>query len=336
MFKKILFFCLLALLVTGLVVCKKKSPPKEETRKALREGAETVKTDVMNNTGGRALMGSSDIFIYLPLSFGSKKLSLLRALIGDKKTIARQALILLNSSGPWDTLEGTWNWNPNTYQWEHSKRTPDNSILFEWQWYDSTVARNRYCLVTFSNYDWKKINGEWAILKLKVDLQVDDTTYFLLDLKEVRYGSTVSDVRLIDVSLTVVNIKFTFKFDYTTPPTANFTFRFEFTNDNPWYQITFRVKDNTPPFGDSVIAQSGTYTDYKDWRVSVTLQEPDKDRIQLISGDISKKGAHAADIKSEKRYKEGYPYLYVWIEYPDGTKETPEELFGDLFPQSMK
>lgn len=335
MFKRVLFFCLIGFLVTGSVVCKKKPPTKDETRNALREAPVTINTDVLNNLGTQALTGSGDVLSNLPL-FSTKKLNMLKVLTSGKKAIPRIALRLLNSNGPWDTLAGKWRWNQTNYQWEHYSNTPSDSILFEWVFTDTSMQTHN-CLLAFSNYDWTTVGGEDALTKLRVDLRVDNTSYFLLDLKEVKYGTTVEDVRKIDISLTVLNYKFTFVFDYTSPPKADLSFRFEITNNKPWYQIAAQLKDPTAPFGDSVIAQNGTYTDYNGWKVAVTFAEPDTDGIQLVEGEISKSGAHAATIKSEKRYNEyNYPYLYIWLEYPDGTKETPEELFGDLFPQGKK
>jgi len=333
MLKRVLFLCLAVFLLAGMVVCKKKPPSKEETRNALREGAETVNTDVLNNTGGKALIGSSDILNNLPIMVG-KKASMLRSLAGGKKEIPRFVLGLLNNSGPWDTLAGKWRWNATLYQWEHYSTTPTDSILFEWVWVDSALQSHN-CLLALSNYRWTVVGGEDALTKLMVDLRVDNTIYFLLNLKEVRYGNEIEDIRKVDVELTAVSVKFTFVFDYTSPPDIDFTFRLAIVNDRPWYQIKLGAKDNTPPM-DSVVVTDATYDDYNGWKVKIDFAEPDSDGIQLIEGEVTKSGAHAAWIKSEKRYENGYPYLYVWLEYPDGTKETPDELFADLFPQESK
>lgn len=335
MFRKVILFSLLAILLTGLIVCKKKTPTKDETRAALREGVETINSDIMNNTGGIALNGSMDILQSLPLGFGSKKSQMLKALAVGKKAIPRLVLTTLNASGPWDTLAGKWRWNASTYQWEHYSNTPSDSILFEWVWVDSALQSHN-CLLAFSNYVWTQIGGEDALTKLLVDFRVDNTSYFLLNLKEVRYGNEVDDIRKVDVELTVVGIKFTFVFDYTSPPNINFTFRLAIVNDRPWYQIKLGAKDNAPPL-DSVIIADATYDDYNGWKVKVDFAEPDSDGIQLVEGQVTKSGAHAAWIKSEKKYDEyNYPYLYVWIEYPDNTTEDFEQLFADLFPQGTK
>ncbi|MEO0093524.1 MAG: hypothetical protein ABIK67_04640, partial [candidate division WOR-3 bacterium] len=153
MFRKVIHFSLLAIFVTSLVVCKKKMPTKDETRAALREGAETINTDVLNNTGGKALIGSMNILQSLPLGFGSKKSEMLKVLAGGKKAIPRLVLTTLNATGPWDTLAGKWRWNASTSQWEHYSTVPADSILFSWLWVDSAMVQHN-CLLALSNYQW--------------------------------------------------------------------------------------------------------------------------------------------------------------------------------------
>ncbi|MCX8029911.1 MAG: hypothetical protein N2712_07960 [Brevinematales bacterium] len=330
MSKKYLFVFFIVLLITGLIVCKKKIPTTNETRAALRECVQKINTDVLNNKGGLALQGSVDILEEIPL-INKKKIKLTKMLRVEKKEIPRVALLILNKSTPWDTFAGKWRWNQTNQQWEHYSTTPNNAIIFEWVWTDS-LSQVHDCVISISEYQFGVVGGEDVLTKVKVDLKVDNTTYFLVDLKEIRYGTTSEDIRKVDMSIKAVNIKFTFNFDYTSVPTTNFLLRFEYTNDKPWYQIKFKAKDNTPPFGDEVIAQNGTYTDYNKWQISVNFQEPDNDGIQLVSGEITKKGALAATIKSEKRFNDGNPYLYVWLVYADGTTETPEQLFADIFP----
>lgn len=331
MSKKVLFVLILTFLVVGVVVCKKKIPSRDETRAALREAALKIESDVINNKGGLAIQNSWDILEEIPL-FNKKKINMLKLLVSGKKELPRTALMILNSSTPWDSFVGKWRWNQTSQQWEHYSNTPTNAILFEWVWTDS-LSQAHNCVITVSDYRFAKIGGQDVITKVKIDLKVDNTSYYIVELKEVSYGNNAEDIRKIDVSITVINIKFSFNFDYTSVPTVNFLVRFEFTNDKPWYQVTFKAKDNTPPFGDEVIAQNVIYTDYNKWKINANFQEPDNDGIQLVSGEITKKGALAATIKSEKRYySNGSPYLYVWVQYADGTTETPDELFADIGP----
>jgi len=329
MTRKLLVFAVVAALAVG-VGCKKKPPSRTDTRDALREAVQKINDDIYKAQGGQTLLFSTQELGTLPL-FGGGGPGFLRT-GGGRSPLFRSLVTTLNSGGPWDTLVGHWRWETDSFGagcWNHYATTPLDSIIFEWVWQDSSQQSHHADLSVF-NWYWDKVDTVDVLTKVHANLRSDGTSYFRLDLNEVRYGSDPADVRRIDVSVTVTPIRFAFLFNYA-PPTASASLRMEITNGEPWYEVGITARDETAPLDEAVL-KTGSYKDYNEWTVDITLTDPDPDYIQLVDGEIKHKSMLAAYVKSEKRYQGSSPYLYVWIEYVDGTKESLEELFAGIGP----
>jgi len=321
------------LVVCGLIAaaiicvqCKKKPPTRDETRQALRGGVQSADTSVVNNPGIDVFRYGSGPLGQIPLFYSGKSANMLGVLTGGREAVVKFVLGRLNGSGPWDTLAGRWLWDSTSYTWNHTANTPTDSMIYVWTFLDSVFAPHSAGL-TVTNWNWIMVGGENALTKVWADLQSDNVSRVVLDIKTVEYGSTNTDVRRVEATFAASGIGVSVNGTYT-PPNINAALRLDLTRTNQWYELSARAHDDTPPLGGTMIFKAGTYSDGRGWRVEVDCQDPDTDDVQLVSGEISKSGAVGATIKSQKIYENGWPELKVWLEYADGTTEPAESLLA--------
>jgi len=312
--------------------CKKgpSEPTKEEVQNALRNIPEIVNTVAVDSVAGRAIIGNMDAFMQLPIFGGMSKSGLLKTAIQGKKELARYFFQCLTQNCPWDTLAGRWRWYeaPSPGHWEHYSTTPTDSMLFEMTWADTATSELHNLVFCFSNWACEDISGENVLTDFMVDFWIDDINHVHITF-HTEYGYTEDDIRKIDIEMRFDDLDIEFYFDYE-PPNIEISYRMEVAGE--WFKIEVMLQDSVPPADETVI-ETLVYTDYRGWRVDIAFQDPDEDGIQLLSGEVTRNGEHGAYIHSEKRYGNGIPILYAWIEYPDGSTEPLEELLADLLPQ---
>jgi len=333
---RMLVLALAAVVVLGLG-CAQKPPSRGDTREALHETTQGVTDDMLevyDSQGIQGLIAGSQGIGELPIfeymtDFGQLRWG------GDRAVFFKTLVRTFNSGGPWDTLVGHWRWEPDSFgygYWNRYGAAGLDSIVFEWAWEDSALASHNADLSIF-DWSWTVVETSDVLTRVHADLRSDGTSYARLEVDEVQYGTELEDVRKIDASLTAMNVHVAFLYDYV-PPTATVSLRLEIVGTDRWFEASGTVSDATAPF-DNPVVRTGSYEDHNQWAVDIELTEPDADYIQLVDGELRYKGALAAYIKSEKRYEGTWPYLYVWLEYADGTTEPIEDLFAYLEPDGL-
>jgi len=231
---------------------------------------------------------------------------------------------------------GTYEWNDSTYAWDYVSDTPNDGIVLKWafQVMDTTGTVTNHTAELVLSDIGVEIDAEDTVLtSIKVDFNVDGEAIFTFSFNYEEDGNNVSvDYMLTVYNLVEVSLAFSGVIDENDEIVSG-TFSGHYTDFlNGNYRLDYEItlnEDNT---------SNWNVTDSDGWELDIDADAPetlttDYGEIEKvdITGEILKDGKHGADIEGTL-YNPEVPGQYeseVWFIYPDGTKESLDDIVGE-------
>ncbi len=235
-----------------------------------------------------------------------------------------------------DSLYGTWRVDPFTDEWYlYNPGNPENAILFEWAFLDTaSVAHAAGILIDSLEFDKDSLpTNIWAGISLDDELlawlKLEATFVSPEQVSAVSLIYEIVDYYQVGVSVTApINIDTTLDIDSTDFEGVIHLWAIDRTSNDYRIDLTVTINEGGES-GELVLEDSDGWEMDLDISADVST-EPDYER-RNISGEITKNGAHAADISGYIwEPEDGTHDSQITIVFSDGTEGDLEDYFAAI------
>ena len=320
--RKILFISLVAILLG--VGCKKSAPPQEQTEEFLSRPADIGET-VENSLTGQALSDFFEKFSYM-----SKEKPNLFSKDGIKN--AWKWFTRTTRTKQDIDVYGTYEWNDT--EWVLVDSTyPVDGYLFKWTFTDSANTQHNAELLIDSVEIYTDMYGDSLPERMHSSLKLDnqelawmhfDASYTTQGIPEsVNFKAELVGIIQVGLEGEITGITMEFR------PIAELeAWIVDYTQNN--YRMDFKF------IGNSDNTMSIEWWDSDGWKLTMDFSAPTvvtesnyTGKKTDVTGEITKKNTHAADIEGTLWEPELEPdhVSEVYVVWPDGTKTPLEDYF---------
>ncbi len=321
-------YVVIALLGTSLMCSRAKPPTKEETEEEFLSQPQRISEDVENSLAGQALA-----------DFAEKQESYKGKVKLFSKEFALSYYKIFRKSKQEESY-GTYEWDTTFHQWVLVDSTyPADGWLFKWTFTDTAgnphsaeflIDSLKYQVIVYDEYpdsiptrahaSLKVDNSELAWMLFHAQYTTEgipekaDLTLELVGVIQVGMELELSGVTTEEIPIGSVHF-----------------WMIDYKQNN--YRIDLTIKGNQ----DSSI--DITLEDNNGWKLVMDISAPEAvveasyaGKKWEVTGEITRKGAHAADIEGTIWDPDVEPdhVSEIWVVFPDGTKKSLEDYFSFL------